>query len=129
MHRSKPVATPIVPKRKDPDACEPSQKPAGDVPYRSAIGSAMFLMISTRPDIGDAVGKLSKYSENPLVEHWTAVKHLLRYIAGTKDIAIMYGRSAQLTPYGYTESDWAGRTKSRKSTSGCVFMMGGGPVS
>ena len=129
MTQCKPVATPMEPRRKNTLPNDPSQEPAGDVPYRSAIGCLMFLMVGTRPDIGDAVGKLSQHSEQPLVEHWIAVKRVLRYIAGTKDVGIVYGHSQDITPYGYTDSDWAGDTKSRKSTSGYVFIMAGGPVS
>lgn len=56
-----------------------SEMISNDVPYRSAIGSLMYLMISTRPDIGVAFG-LSQYCEMPLMCHWNAVKRVYRYV-------------------------------------------------
>ena len=129
MTHSKTIATPMKPPRKNFSQDYPSKQPAGDVPYRSAIGCLIFLMVGTRTDTSDAVDKLSQHSEQPLVEHWVAVKRVLRYIAGTKDVGIVYGYSQNITLYGYTDSDWAGDTKTRKSTSGYAFIMAGGPVS
>ena len=53
------------------------------VAYAQAVGSLMYLAISTRPDIAYAVGVLSRYSNNPGPNHWLAVKHLMRYLKGT----------------------------------------------
>ena len=54
-------------------------------PYASAIGSLMYAMICTRPDIAHAVGVVSRFMSNPGVMHWEAVKWILRYLRGTKD--------------------------------------------
>ncbi|GJV06666.1 retrovirus-related pol polyprotein from transposon TNT 1-94 [Tanacetum coccineum] len=53
------------------------------VPYASAMGSLMFVMICTRPDIAHAVGVVIRYMAEPGREHWEAVKRILRYIKGT----------------------------------------------
>ena len=50
------------------------------VPYASTVGSLMFTMICTRPDIEQAVGAVSRYMANPGGEYWIAVKRILRYI-------------------------------------------------
>ena len=50
------------------------------VPYASAVGSLMYAMLYTRPDICFAVGMVSRYQSNPGLEHWTAVKHILKYL-------------------------------------------------
>lgn len=55
------------------------------VPYLHAVGSLMYLAISTRPDIAYAVGVLARFSSNPGLTHWAAVKHLFRYPQGTLD--------------------------------------------
>lgn len=99
-------------------------------PYREAIGALMYLMVGTRPDIAFPVGKLAKYVENPGVNHWQAVKRLLRYIIHTKTLGLRYGgTTATLTPTVYVDADWAGDHESRQSMSGCVVMMGGAAIS
>ena len=57
-----------------------------------------------------------------------AVKTILRYLNTTKDRGIVYG-GGTLDIVGYSDSDWAGDKDSRKSTSGFVFMLNGGPIS
>lgn len=98
-------------------------------PYRMAIGTLMYLMICTRPDIAFAVGKLAQFGEQPAQEHWVAVKHLLKYVAGTKHHCILYDGQGDLTLKGYCDADWGGDVRRRKSTSGCLFKLGGGAVS
>jgi hypothetical protein len=53
------------------------------VPYASVVGSLMYAMVYTRPDIAHAVGFLSKYMSKPRKEHWTIVKRVFRYLCGT----------------------------------------------
>lgn len=53
------------------------------VPYASAVGSLMYAMLCTRPDICYAVGLVSRYQSNPGPEHWIAVKHILKYLRRT----------------------------------------------
>ena len=51
-----------------------------EIPYSNAIGTVMFSMISTRPDLAYSISLLSRYMSNPEKEHWNALKHLLKYI-------------------------------------------------
>jgi hypothetical protein len=53
------------------------------VPYASAVGSLMYAMVCTRPDIVHAVGVLSRYMSKAGQEHWTTVKRVFRYLRGT----------------------------------------------
>ena len=55
------------------------------VPYALAVGSLIYAMLCTRPDICFAIGMVSRYQSNPGLEHWTAVKHILKYLRRTKD--------------------------------------------
>jgi hypothetical protein len=78
--------------------------------YRSLVGSLRYL-VHTRPDITFAVGYVSRFMEKPRQEHLAAVKHILRYIAGTVDYGIIYPKRCntdiKLTGYtltGYTDS-------------------------
>ena len=86
------------------------------MPYASAVGSLMYTMLCTRPDICFAVGIVSRYQSNPGLEHWTAVKHILKYLRRTKDYMLMYGGD-ELIPIGYTNSDFMSDKNLRKSTS------------
>ncbi len=102
-------------------------QPAGDMPYRQAIGSLMYLMITTRPEIAYAIGKLSQHNQTPRDHDWVAVKRVLRYISGTRDYGILYDGSKPLEIDGYSDADWGGCKVSRKSTSGAIFLVAGGP--
>lgn len=85
------------------------------VPYASAVGSLMYAMIATHPDIAFAVGVVSRYMSNPGKKHWEAVKGILRYLKETKHMCICYG-SQELSVKGYTDSDYAGDLDKRRST-------------
>ncbi|GJS55932.1 hypothetical protein Tco_0629294 [Tanacetum coccineum] len=88
----------------------------------------MFAMICTRPDIAHAVGVVSRYMAEPGLEHWEAVKMILRYIKGTSNIALCFGES-DLIVKGYVDSDYVGDLDGSKSTTGYVFTLCGGTVS
>ncbi|KAE8706560.1 hypothetical protein F3Y22_tig00110392pilonHSYRG00195 [Hibiscus syriacus] len=60
---------------------------------QDSLGSLMFAMICTRPDIAQAVGVVSRYMANPGKEHWNIVKRILSYIKGTSNVALCYGGS------------------------------------
>ena len=62
-----------------------------NIPYREAIGSLMYLMIGSRPDIAYSVSIVSRYTEKPTIQHWNAVKQIFRYVKGSSDIYIRYG--------------------------------------
>ena len=55
------------------------------VPYSSVVGSLMYAMVCTRPDIAHAVGVVSRFLKNPGKEHWKAVKWILMYLRGSSD--------------------------------------------
>ena len=97
------------------------------VPYASAVGSLMYAMLCTRPDICFAVGMVARYQSNPGQGHWTAVKNILKYLKRTKEYVLVY-KASDLYPMGYTDLDFQSDRDSRKSTSGYVFTLGGGAV-
>jgi hypothetical protein len=96
--------------------------------YANAVGSLMYVMVSTRPNISHAVGVVSRYMENPGKEHWEAVKWVLRYLRGTSNYCITYNSGSDLV-CGYVDSDFAGDLDKRRSTSGYVFTLAGGAIS
>ncbi|GJT17456.1 hypothetical protein Tco_0876162, partial [Tanacetum coccineum] len=66
--------------------------------YSRVIGCLMYAMTCRRHDIAFAVGKLSRYTSNPVLE-------------------------------GYTDARWINNSEDTLSTSGCVFLLGGGAIS
>eukprot|EP00794_Sanderia_malayensis_P003868 gene3868-4411_t len=100
--------------------------------YREAIGSLIYAMTSTRPDISWITSKLAQYSQSPTEDHWTAVKHVLRYMRGTLDQSLIFTKSeSDLNLIGFSDTDWAGSIEDRKSTSGYCFFLNrnGGAIS
>jgi len=94
--------------------------------YQSAVGSLMYAMLGTRPDISYAVSKVSQYSTNPDPTHWTAVKRIFHYLAGTPHRGLCYGMHGSGT--GYTDADWA-TGDDRKSIGGYTFVVNGAAIS
>ena len=93
------------------------------VPYASAVGSLMYAMLCTRPDICYAVGIVSRFQSNPGLDHWIAVKHILKYLRRTRNYMLVYS-SQDLIPTSYTDSDFQSHKDTRKSKSGSVFTLG-----
>ncbi|KAE8696710.1 Tyrosine decarboxylase 1 [Hibiscus syriacus] len=131
MQDCKPISTPLPINFKLSSSMSPSSEEErmemSRVPYASAVGSLMFAMICTRPDIAQAVGVVSRYMANPCKEHWNIVKRILRYIKGTSNVALCYGGS-NLLINGYVDSYYAGDLDKSKSTTGYVFKVAGGAV-
>ncbi|KAK8635371.1 hypothetical protein V6N13_004110 [Hibiscus sabdariffa] len=96
--------------------------------YAKIIGSLMFLMNCTRPDIAYAVSRLSRYTHNPSNEHWIALKRLLKYLRGTMDWKLNFvGFPAVLE--GYCDANWVSDNDEVSSTSVYVFTLGGAAIS
>ena len=98
-----------------------------NIPYSSAVGSLMYAMVCTRPDIAHAVSMVSRYLSNPGRHHWEAVKWIMRYLRGTTDLRLTLG-CEKPTLVGFTDSDLAGSLDDRKSTSGHMVTFAGGAV-
>ena len=99
------------------------------VPYALAVGSLMYTMFATWPDNTHVIGVVSKFMHNPGRSHWNAVKHVFRYLVGTKDHGILFGPNKKIGLVGYTDSDFVGCVDSRKSTTGYCFKFGNGAIS
>ena len=98
------------------------------VPYASPIGSLMFAMVCTRPDIVHVVEVVSRFMSRPGKQHWEAVKRILRYLRGSSDTCL-YFIGASLKLQGYVDADLAGDIDNRKSTTRFVFTLGGTTIS
>jgi len=95
--------------------------------YQSILGSLMYPMTQTRPDLAFAVTFLSRHSTNPSAAHAQAIRRVLRYLNGTRNMGITYdGRRPGF--WGCSDADWAGDIDTRSSTSAYVFFLYGGPI-
>ena len=80
------------------------------VPYREAVGSLMYASLATRPDISYAVATVSRFSNNPGMPHWEAVRQIYRYLLGTKDLRLTYGGAPSVL-IGYVDVDGSRRSQ------------------
>ena len=122
MADCKPIATPI--KTRAPTG---SQEPTYKLWYQQVVGSLMYLMLGTHPDMAFAVGYLGRFCAALTVAHWKFAKRVLRYVQGCINRGIILGTKNGLT--GYSDADWAGDKEDRKSTSGSVFLLHGRAIS
>jgi len=99
----------------------------GDWPYRELIGALMYLAVGTRPDLANTVSRLAQFSNEPNHLHWAAAKRVLRYLAGTKDLGLVYIRTNKPL-FGYADADWVGCLNDRRSFTGYTFVRGGAAV-
>ena len=133
MSECRGVVTPLEPNVKFSKAQEPSTKEEKqkmeDTPYRQAIGSLMYLMVSTRPDIASSIQVFAKYMQNPGIEHWEGVKRVFRYLKTTMRLCLRYEREGSTQVRGYCDSDYAGDLDTMRSTAGYVFLLAGGAIS
>ena len=131
MQNGKVVSTPLgvhfrLSKEQSPkteEECAYMEK----VPYASAIGSLMYVMVCTRPDIAQVVGAVSRYMNNPGKLHWEAVKWILRYLRGTMSKALCF-KGGDMVLTGYVDADLAGNVDIRRSIIGYVYTLGGTAV-
>ncbi|GJT72929.1 putative ribonuclease H-like domain-containing protein [Tanacetum coccineum] len=102
-----------------------TQKPLQEVDvhmYRSMIGSLMYLT-SSRPDIMFVVCAYARYQVNLKISHLHAVKRIFRYLKGQPKLGLWYPKDSPFNLVAYTDSDYAGASLDRKSTTGgCQFL-------
>ena len=97
--------------------------------YQEAVGSLMYLMICSRPDIAYSVDQVAQFCQNPRKVHFIAVQRILAYLKGTSKHGIAYeATNNSLIQISYSDSDYAGDSETRRSTSGFLFTYNGGPI-
>lgn len=110
MDLCKSVATPMGAHFRLRSATEEEVRLQSDtmrtVPYQSAVGSLMYSMIGTRPDLAYSVGLVCRFMSKPLKEHWQAVKWILRYIKGSLNRNLCYRSEGEFVIKGYCDSDY-----------------------
>ncbi|KAL8133051.1 hypothetical protein AgCh_008493 [Apium graveolens] len=92
--------------------------------YRSLIG----YLTNTRPDLSYTVQVLSQFMHSPRFPHLVALKHTLRYLAGTVTQGILLQASDRLTLQAFSDVDWASCIDTRRSVTGYILLFGNSPV-
>lgn len=95
--------------------------------YRRLVGKLIYLTVK-RPDISYAVSVVSQFMQKPQT-HWTAIIRILKYLKSTPKQGIFYKKGGNpLEVQCYVDSDWAGSTFDRRSTSGFCIAIGGNMI-
>ena len=133
MHNCKPVATPLIPNstvnKEEPDI---SLDQHDVTKFQELIGGLMYLVTCTRPDIAAAVGQLARVMSQPSKLHWSAAKHVLRYLNGTKGLSLTYGNARdeeRENLMGFSDANFGGDSATARSTTGYAFILNGAAVS
>jgi hypothetical protein len=131
LESANPVGMPMDPQINfipNPEENEPNRSNA----YAQRLGELQFLANCTRPDISCTVNKLAAFTANPSVQHYSALKRLLRYLAGTRNLGITYrkpqeGMDDNNLFHGFADAAFA-NNYDFKSTTGYVFLAAGGAI-
>jgi transposase InsO family protein len=97
--------------------------------FQSVIGSLLYIMLGTRPDIAYAVTVMSQFAVNPSQEHLDKALYICRYLAGTEKYALVYEGLTNKGLIAYTDSDWAADPVRRRSVTGFFFKLANGIIS
>ena len=135
MDKAHPLSSPMVgrsldreldpfrPKEHDEDILGP------EIPYLSAIGALMYLASNTRPDIAFSVNLLARYSSEPTRRHWNGIKHIFRYLCGTRDMGLFYQKNSKSKLVGYADAGYLSDPHKARSQTGYVFTYGDTAIS
>ena len=137
------VSVPFPPNLPDLSSAPPNSLPAisdADLlpQYQRLVGCLLYLAIATRPDIAYYAMWLGQFNANPTRAHFIVAKHVLRYLAGTRTLALCIGVPSSRIPssisgylqnVGCSDADWASNAADRKSISGYCFYFQGSLVS
>ena len=104
-----------------------------NIPFREAVGSAMYPITCCHPEAQYAIGLISRFVSHPSMQHWSALLHLLRYLRGAADKGVCYYRQSGPMAnilYAYADADWASSDLvNRRSVTGYLMYLNGGVIS
>lgn len=128
MQACNPVVTPMDPSQKLEKAKEGDARADARI-YQQMIGSIMYLVIATRPDLAYATTHLSQYCSDPCVLHFLAVKRLLRYLKDTSNRTLLYRYDSPLVLSGFCDASHGNCLDTRRNFSGYLFQLGDNTIS
>jgi len=128
MQDARPASTPL------PTGYYP-QKYTGNVNHKlqkrfqTLIGSLLYLMLGTRPDIAFTVTQLAWHTANPFLDHYNRALYICCYLVGAQNYSLVYRGESGLGVYAHTDSDWASNLENRRSQTGYYLMIASGVFS
>jgi Reverse transcriptase (RNA-dependent DNA polymerase) len=125
LQNTNPAHTPLPEGYQPPPNMSPAD-PSLCSQFQQVIGSLLYIMLGTHPDIAFAVTKLSQHAANPSEDHLSRVLYICRYLLGTLDYALVYDGPSDDGLEAYADSDWASDPNTRKSTTGYLVKLAGG---
>ena len=128
MTNAKPAPTPL-PAGYQPEPAKSPATPQLRQRYQSMVGSLLYLMIGTRPDIAFAVTKMAQFAANPSEDHLDRLKYICRYLVGSQDYCITYNGASNKGLIHFTDSDWAADVIKRRSVTGYFGKIADGTIS
>ena len=122
MTSAKPTCTPLTTSihlsKLYTTQSEPEKEYMSHVPYASIVGSLMYAMVYTRPNLTQVIGVVSRYMGNLRKEHWQAMKCIFRYLKGTTNIRLVYHGDTSCAFVGYSDFDYAANLDARRCVIG-----------
>lgn len=115
-----------------------SAKACDKTKYQNLVGSLIYLMLGSRPDIAFALSHLASFASDPSELHWRYLRRVVRYAKGTKDLVLwLDGRASIASPHhgqdtpivGYSDADWASNKTDRRSVGAYLFFYKGSLIS
>ena len=134
LKTSKPAPTPLplshclYEKTEEPTDDEVDEM--RNVPFRSVLGSLLYLATRSRPDISTAVSMLAKFQDKPTPRLWKTMKHVVRYLKGTSDYGLLLPKTGgDVRLEVWSDADWARDISTRRSRTGGLLVINSSPVS
>ncbi|XRB13462.1 retrovirus-related Pol polyprotein [Pseudoscourfieldia marina] len=95
------------------------------------VGAILYAAVISRPDLSSTVRAMSHVMSKPPSNFEACKKHVLRYLSGTINRGIKYNTNSNipLKLIGYCDASWGDNHENRRSTSGYIFFLNGGPIS
>lgn len=127
LHNAAPVQVPSNPSIRPTKATTKVNEKIRTI-YLQKFGSLNYLPTMTRPDLAYAISMCGRYNANPTQDHMDAIDRVYAYVKATSNVGITYTGQPQEVQ-GYVDADWVGCLDTRRSTTGWVFTLAGGPIS
>ena len=128
MQNAKSAATPL-PAGYVPTPSVGAPNPEIRSRFQTVIGSLLYLMLGTRPDIAFAITKLAQHAANPSKEHLERALYICCYLVGTSKYRLTYDGSSREGISACTDSDWASDNSTRRSQTGYFIKLAKGLIS
>lgn len=132
MERSKPLIIPMQQKLQLSEGQSPTieagKKYVDSIPYASAVGSVMYMMICSEPDLAYSISITSRFMSNPEVAHWDALKGILQYLKASEGVGLLFKKEkidAKQALYRFVNSYFSSSVDTRRLQSGFAFKLFG----